>query len=654
MTRIFGVLIAVFILATIYLSVTVSERQAVLRKIAHHNDTWAISQTVQEFMRLEASLALYRMYDQEVDLAAVRLRSDIMISRLVSFREGTLKTFLEATPDRKQIIFDVTSIVEAIDQNLDNLDDGQIGIMLSRMHANIAPLTNLSSQSVQQSWTRVEANLKSLRILQRTFLTVVSILILCWFGLLLMLGQRNRMLATSKKQGELLNDSLNSAGEELRVKNRSLEYAAYHDPLTELPNRAMFRNALDTALGDLTIYDGSVSLLLIDLDEFKSVNDTFGHDAGDRLLIQISERLRNFVPTPRMFCRLGGDEFACLLLGKTMDESIAYASKIATEIAAPYNFLDQRSGIGCSIGIARADEEEKIDTELLFKRADIALYRAKASDLSRVCAFENHMQSEFDDRKMLEADLQWAVAEKLINVVYQVQVDTRSSEVTGMEALARWSHPTRGNIPPNIFIPVAEEIGIIRELGKMILMKACAEAATWKQPFKIAVNLSSIQLRSPDILDIVQDVLVVTGLSPSRLELEITESVLLSNQDNILLSIGRLRSMGVKIAMDDFGTGYSSLAVLRRIPFDIIKIDKAFIRDIVSDKEAEALLKLVIDIGSLLGKSVVVEGIETMAQHRIICAMGHVTGQGYLFGRPASALELANLHNDERKMISYD
>lgn len=638
MTRVLSALISVFFLATVYLSVTVSERQDVLRRIAHHNDTWAISQTVQEFMRLSLSLALYGKSNKDSDIEDIRLRSDIMISRLVSFREGTLKEFVESSDDRKRIVANVIDITEDLDHSLNSLDYDGVASLLERMNATIAPLTNLSSQSVQESWGVVENNLQSLKSLQRIFVTVVMFLILCWFGLLVLFIQRNRLLTASKKDGELLNESLNSAGDELRRKNSSLEYAAYHDPLTTLPNRTLFWNVLNEAMAAIASHGGRVSLLLIDLDEFKSVNDTLGHDAGDSLLVQVSERMMNLARKPHMLCRLGGDEFACLLLDVTKEESVSYALGIASDISAPYNLRDQRTEIGCSIGIAIADPYTVVDTQLLFKRADIALYRAKASDHSRVCTFESYMQKEFDDRKILEADLKLAVSHKMIQVVYQAQVDVHTVELTGMEALARWVHPVRGNIPPNIFIPIAEELGIIRELGLLILMEACAEAASWVLPLKISVNLSSLQLKSPDMVKVVKEVLTRTGLSPHRLELEITESVLLSNQDNVLTAINQLRSIGVKIAMDDFGTGYSSLAVLRRIPFDIIKVDKAFIRDINTDQEALALLKLVIDIGKLLGKKVVVEGIETDVQHNIIRDLGRVTGQGFLFGKPESAI----------------
>lgn len=630
----------------IYLAATVAERQAVLRKIAHHNDTWALSQTVQEFMRLTIVLGLSQVPGHDVDRNTVRLRADIMISRLVSLREGNLGRFLDATEDRRRAVSELVGIVEDIDRNLDTLDADSADTLLLRMNAAIAPLTNLSSQSVQHSWATVEENLQSLKSLQRIFLTVVTVMVLCWIYLLILFMQRTRLLATSMKDGELLNASLNTASDQLRMQNQNLEYAAYHDPLTTLPNRALFWNELNVALADLGTRLRSVSLLLFDLDEFKSVNDTMGHDAGDRLLIQVSQRMTEFAHKPQMFCRLGGDEFACLLIGKTREESIAYATAIATDISAPYNLLDQRANIGCSIGIAHADQGADVDTQLLFKRADIALYRAKASEVSRICAFEDFMQNEFDDRKILEADLRQAVSDGIIQVFYQAQVDIRSMDMTGMEALARWTHPTHGNIPPSIFIPIAEDLGIIRDLGRMILTEACAEATRWARPIKISVNLSSIQLQSPDMLEIVQEVLTTTGLDPERLELEITESVLLSNHDNVLTAICRLRTMGVTVAMDDFGTGYSSLAVLRRIPFDIIKIDKAFIRDIAVNDEALKLLKLIIDIGGLLGKKVVVEGIETEVQHGIICDLGAVTGQGFLFGRPVSSSDLDDLRTE--------
>ncbi|WP_128255435.1 putative bifunctional diguanylate cyclase/phosphodiesterase [Falsirhodobacter deserti] len=643
MRRALYTLIALFIAATIYLLNTVGERQAVLRHVAHHNDAWAVSQTVQELLRLESAMSHYLLADAPKSRANIRLRLDIVLSRLISLQEGSLKAFLNEIPTRQQTLASLTEAATDLDATLETMADQQLLAEIERLSMLVGPLTNLSSQSVQHSWAVAEESLESLERLHKIFGVVVAFLILCWCGLLLLLLRHNRLLNIAQEQGKILNDSLNAAGNELRDKNRSLEYAAHHDSLTALPNRTLFWNELEMALSAPLAGDTTVSLLLLDLDEFKTINDTMGHDFGDMLLHQVSERMRRFSVKPHMFCRLGGDEFACLLLGKTGEESAAYARDLAVDIAAPYQLSDRRAQIGCSIGIATTEAPHETTAQMLFKRADIALYRAKAADQDRVCLFECFMQREYDDRKVLEDDLRTALAQQSIQVEYQIQVDVQSRELRGLEALARWNHPTRGQIPPAVFIPLAEEIGLIRDLGQLILLEACTEAAKWHQPLKIAVNLSSMQLQSPAFLGVVQDVLRATGLDPKRLELEITESVLLDNREDVFQALTDLRLLGVTIAMDDFGTGYSSLAVLRDIPFDTIKLDKTFVRDIAWDHEAQALVKLVTDLAGLLRKEVILEGIETEDQHDIIRHLRCDVAQGFLFGRPTTAAQLDHL-----------
>ncbi len=611
-----------------------------LRRVAQHNDTWAISQTVQEFMRLEATLALYNADTYDVTLDDVRLRLDIMISRMLTMREGTIKLFMGEMPTRERTMNTLFAVVTDLDTSLNGSETPDLAPILARMHELERPLTTLSAQSVQLSWARVEKNLVALERIHRISGIVVTILIMCWCGLLLILQNHNRLLKLAHKRGKILNNSLNEAGEELRNKNRSLHYAAHHDSLTALPNRVLFWGELETAL---QTPDCSVSLLLLDLDEFKTINDTMGHDFGDVLLHQVSERMRRFDVKPQMFCRLGGDEFACLLLGKTAEDSQAYAHDLAIDIAAPYQLSDRRVEIGCSIGLVNVPTPSVDDAQELFKRADIALYRAKASRSDRICVFEPFMQGEFDDRTLLESDLRKAIGQGEIEVAYQVQVCVRTDELRGIEALARWNHPTRGHISPNIFIPIAEDIGLIRELGQHILTKACAEAVTWATPLKIAVNLSTMQMQSPEFISVVSEAIRVTGLKPNRLELEVTESMLLDKREDIVIALNDLRRFGITIALDDFGTGYSSLAVLRDIPFDTIKLDKSFIRDIGHDKEAEALVKLVIDLGQTMNKFIIIEGVETVEQKEIIRKLGGHIAQGYLFGHPVPATELAHL-----------
>tara|TARA_R110000868_G_scaffold69764_6_gene205311 strand:+ start:23403 stop:25343 length:1941 start_codon:yes stop_codon:yes gene_type:complete len=643
-TRLLGILICMFIGATVYMSSTVAQRQSVLREVAHHNDTWAISQTVSEFMRLEAQLAFYSLSLEETSIDDVRLRLDIIISRTISFKEGTLKDFLESKPFRKDTITELVSLIDELDKNLDTMDVAQIEDILVRMSALNGPLTHLSAQSVQKSWEDIEGNLEALENLHLIYSLVVAFLILCWGVLVILVFRHNRLLKQAQKEAEGLNNSLSAAGQELREKNRRLEYLAHYDSLTKLPNRVLFWEELEKALKASEPGASSVTLLLLDLDDFKSINDTMGHDLGDMLLDQVSARMLKFGTDAQMFCRLGGDEFACLLVGKTLDESLAFARGLAGWIALPYKIFNREIRIGCSVGLANADQPRCDDAQMLFKRADIGLYRAKASMQERICLFEDYMQAEFDDRQELEHDLRLAVERDEFELVYQKQVEVMSLNVHGVEALVRWNHPTRGQISPAAFIPIAEELGIIVELGEVILRRACIEATKWTKPIKIAVNLSPIQLQAPGIVGTVLEILNETGLDPARLELEITETVVLNDRNGVVDILNDLRALGVTIAIDDFGTGYSSLAVLRDIPFDTIKLDKAFVRDIAVSPEAEALVKLVIDVGNHLGRTVIIEGIETEAQHQCIRRMGCQVSQGFYFARPVKASMLDFLH----------
>ncbi len=640
MTRLLGFLICLFIGAAVFMSTTVAKRQDVLREVTFHNDSWAISQTVSEFMRLEANLASYALPMENTSIDEVRLRLDIFISRLVSFEEGSLKRFLADLPFRREVVSEMIAIINDLDQNLETMERPEILDLMRRMQALNGPLTQLSSQSVKQSWQDVGRNLESLERLQLIYSLVVAFLILCWGMLVLLVVRHNRLLKQTQKRAETLNNNLSTAGQELRDKNRRLEYLAHYDSLTKLPNRVLFWEELESALKNSRHDRSTVNLLLLDLDDFKTINDTMGHDLGDMLLEQASARMVQFGSEAHMFCRLGGDEFACLLIGKTAQEAKEFARDLVTKIGQPYQISNREVRIGCSVGLANADQPSCDEAQLLFKRADIGLYRAKASPQERICLFVGYMQDEFDDRQALEHDLRRAVERDEFKLVYQEQVHMRTLKLRGVEALVRWNHPTRGEIQPGSFIPIAEELGLIVDLGSIILRHACREATTWKQPLTIAVNLSPIQLQAPGLVETVLEILNETGLDPTRLELEITESTLLSNHYEALEVLTRLRNLGIKIAIDDFGTGYSSLAILREIPFDTIKLDKAFIRDIAANRDAEAMITLVIDVGLRLGKTVIIEGVETEAQHGCIRRIGGDVCQGFLFARPVEASKL--------------
>lgn len=620
--------------------ITVGQRQAVLRDVVHHNDAWALSQTVQEMLRVEVAIASYLLNDQQSTRSDIRLRLDIAISRLESSKEGTLRTFIENLDRQQQPFSTLESALADLDRSLETISDQELYQSFVRLSSSIGPMTGLSSQAIQRSWILVEDNLQELERLQTTFGLVVVILISCWCGLLLLLLRQNKLLKYAQEESILLNSNLNAAGEELREKNFRLEHAAHHDALTGLPNRTLFWKKLEAAGQSALTQKSSMSLILIDLDEFKAVNDKMGHDVGDALLYQVGERIRFFGNNLHTFCRLGGDEFACLALDKTAEESRIYAQELVETLSAPYRIFDRTIQIGCCIGIVTSTPQSEFNAHLLLKQADIALYRAKESTKDSICLFECYMQTEFDELKMLEDDLRIAVADNAIDVAYQVQVDAKSGQVCGAEALARWEHPTQGPVPPLVFIPLAEQIGLINDLGRSVLMKACTEASSWPQFAKVAVNLSSIQLRAPNFPDLVHEILESTGLDPRRLELEITESVLLEGRDDVFQVIQRLRQTGITVALDDFGTGYSSLAVLRDMPFDTIKLDRSFAKDIASDQRARDFLILVSDLAALLKKEVIIEGIETVEQYDIVRQLSCNTVQGFLFGHPVLSSQL--------------
>lgn len=647
-----SILVALFVVVTLFLLATVSERQAVLRRVVHHDDAWAVSKTVQEVLRLESELlehVLLEKLHQDSDLG---LRIDIVTSRLSSIRDGAVHDFFNDAPERWSVVDELNTVVADIEQNLAEGSRDGLFADFGRLNSLVGPITRLSSQAVQYSWREVEATLKELESLHQIFTVVIISLIVGWCGLLYILLRRNILLAKSQRQTKLLNEDLVATGVTLQRTNKDLEYAANHDLLTGLPNRGMLWRCLEAKLRELRSGEEVIGLLLIDLDDFKSVNDTLGHDTGDALLKQVSDRLQSLKPQPHMFCRLGGDEFACVLIGTTPEDAVRHGSLIAATISEPYHIHRRQIRIGCSVGVVTTSAEvDALDLQTLFKRADMALYCAKASTDDRVCVFEDAMEVDFNDRKSLEHDLLHAIREGAIDVHYQMQFDVHSLELRGMEALARWYHPKHGFIPPVKFITVAEEIGAIFDLGGLILRKACEQAAKWDVPAKIAVNVSPLQLQTFDFLDLVVEVLSDTGLAAARLEIEVTETALADGQDVLLQVLTKLRSFGVSVAIDDFGTGYSSLARLRTVPFDTIKLDRSFLTDITVDPKASEFLKIVSDLGSLLRKEVIIEGIETIEEHSVVRGLHCDVAQGFLFARPLPENQLSGVRTFPSQLV---
>ncbi len=415
-----------------------------------------------------------------------------------------------------------------------------------------------------------------------------------------------------------------------------LRYLALHDPLCGLPNRNYFGERLQDVIRVVHLGGPSAAVLYIDLDHFKDVNDTLGHPVGDELIRSVTSRLSGLLRPEDLVSRLGGDEFAVIVTGSTDTASLQrIADRIIGAICAPYSVNGHNIIIGASIGIAIIDHRFSGDTSDVMRYADMALYRAKNEGRNRACIYDAAMDADLSERKQLEHDLREAIANDQLRLVYQPIVNGSGDTILGVEALTRWTHPTRGDIEPSQFIPVAEHSGLIIKLGEWVLRRACSEGKEWPGLF-MSVNVSALQFRQPDFVDVVERILRETDFAASHLELEITESTLIGNVDNAETAMQRLKNIGLRLALDDFGTGYSSLAYLRRFPFDKLKIDKSFVRSIERSADAAAIVHAIVGLGRGLGMKVTAEGVETAEQQLFLRAAGVHSMQGYRFGRPGS------------------
>ncbi|MFQ0815198.1 diguanylate phosphodiesterase [Brucella anthropi] len=421
---------------------------------------------------------------------------------------------------------------------------------------------------------------------------------------------------------------------EKRAAQRQIEHMARHDALTDLPNRMFFEERLANAVARRSREPFAV--LALDLDRFKAVNDIFGHAEGDRVLKTVSSILKRSINGIDTAARIGGDEFLVLQAGVPQPKGARTLSdKILDIFRSEMNTVLDPTAVGVSIGVAIYPNDGK-DAETIRHAADIALYRAKTEGRGRVAFYSPEMDREIRERRQMEADLRHAMVRGQIAVAYQPLFATADGSCTGYEALVRWNHPERGQIPPEVFVPIAEETGAIVALGEWVLREACRAAAGWEKHLTIAVNLSPVQFRLVNLPDIVHSVLAETGLDPTRLELEVTESALMKDRSTTLELLRRMKKLGVRIVMDDFGTGYSSLSNLQSFPFDKIKIDRSFITSMETDVSARAIVRAIVGLGRSLDLPVVAEGIETFDQHRMVIEEGCEQVQGFLFGRPAN------------------
>ena len=469
-------------------------------------------------------------------------------------------------------------------------------------------------------------------------------------------------LVVDAREGRTTSQIVNRFGRSIRVVNQPMQgggwvatfeditewleaqakisHMARHDALTGLPNRVLFHEQLEQGLRRAGSGD-QLAVLCLDLDHFKDINDSLGHPIGDALLKEVGRRLRATVGESDTVARLGGDEFSVVQIGRSEEAAArSLAGRLVEAISAPYEIDDHQIVIGVSIGISLSPQDGSDPDELL-KNADLALYRAKADGRGTYRFFETGMDARAQARRLLEMDLRAALQRDEFQPYYQPIRDVASGRVVAFEALLRWNHPQRGLIAPINFIPLAEETGLIVQLGEFMLRSACADAATWPDDIDVAVNLSPVQFKNPNLIASVTEALTASGLAARRLELEITESVLLQNSEATLTTLHELRAMGVRISLDDFGTGYSSLSYLRSFPFDKIKIDRSFVSELATREDSMAIIRAVTGLGRSLGIVTTAEGVENDAQLELLRREGCTQAQGYLFSKPRPASDVA-------------
>jgi diguanylate cyclase (GGDEF)-like protein/PAS domain S-box-containing protein len=451
---------------------------------------------------------------------------------------------------------------------------------------------------------------------------------------------RRLVIKDSQSEPKYLIAVIEDVTERKKAEQR-IAFLAHHDALTGLANRVALAQKIDEAAARQRRHDEPFTVLLLDLDRFKEVNDTLGHPAGDTLLIEVAMRLKALLRETDVLARLGGDEFAIIQAGETSqrDAARALAERIIAALAKPFAIDSADINIGTSIGIALAPEHGA-GSDSLLKMADLALYRAKSAGRNGYCFFAPEMSEIASARQEIEGDLRRAVQQDEFELHYQPIIDAKTRRICSVEALVRWRHPTKGLISPELFIPLAEETGLITQIGDWVLHKACGEAVKWPSEVKVAVNLSLIQFRKTDLPDVVTRALVDSGLRPEQLELEITETALIESAAECLPALRQFKALGITIVLDDFGTGYSSLSQLAMFPFDRIKIDKSFTQNMTKRSECAAIISATLTLAQSLDIQTTAEGVETVDQYRLLRLAGVTSLQGYLFKRPGPASEL--------------
>jgi diguanylate cyclase (GGDEF)-like protein/PAS domain S-box-containing protein len=432
-----------------------------------------------------------------------------------------------------------------------------------------------------------------------------------------------------------------------RATSLEMSHLAQHDFLTDLPNRMLFNDRLKQAISLATRHSKQLAVLFVDLDHFKKINDSLGHRVGDKVLKSVAERLASCVRRTDTVSRIGGDEFVVLLSQVENGEDAAVsARKILRVLALPHLIENKSLDVNVSIGVSTYPSDGA-DAEILMNKADTAMYEAKQQGRNTCQFFRRDMQTRLADRQLLERDLRYALGRNEFLLHYQPKVDLQGGRITGVEALIRWEHPERGLIYPSQFVPIAEECGLIVAIGRWVLREACRQARAWSGAglgvVPIAVNVSASEFEDKDFLSCIRATLIASGVEPAKLELELTESVLMQDAESTVRTLAALKAMGVQLAIDDFGTGYSSFTYLRRFPVDALKLHQSFVQEITADAKDATIVDAMINIGKSLKRRVIAEGVETRAQLNFLQRHGCAEGQGYYFSRPIAAEQVGTL-----------
>jgi diguanylate cyclase (GGDEF)-like protein len=654
--------------------IAADNQAALIRAVAHNDFATAtrLSANAAEFQDING--ALYRLTTLQASHSPnlnVQSAIDSLVKRATALA-NSLDSQASATSapadhaDILKVADEVRIYGDAIDVfgSMLELDfDSAVGFFKpfdSNASQVLGQITTITNRSIHDAGVRTEASARIADRIRRTLIAASAVATLVLFGTAWLLTcatvrSVKRIAAATENvaRGDArVNVGALARGDELGTIVRSLAifqanvsqiaFMAHHDPLTKLPNRALFHDRIEQALARLDRGHG-FAVLCLDLDRFKIVNDTLGHPIGDGLLRAVAERLQACVREGDSVARLGGDEFAIIVLDNDDPTAVdALAARIIESIAAPYQIEGHQISIGTSIGMALAPIDGTAPYELL-KKADTALYGAKANGRGTSCFFEESMNAALHARRDMEMGLRQALAHDEFQMNYQPLVDARSHRVTGFEALIRWHHPEKGLISPDAFIPTAEASGLIGAIGEWTLRRACLDAMAWPDEVKIAVNLSPSQFKDRNLVPKVRAALDASGLPAHRLELEITESVLLNDSTTVLAILHEIKALGVQIAMDDFGTGYSSLSYLRSFPFDKVKIDRSFIKDLPNDHNAMAIVRAIVGLSLSFGMSVTAEGVETDTQAVQLALEECDHLQGFLFSRPIPAADVPAL-----------